>query len=169
MRRGEIDWRAAVYAGIAAGIIATWGELLLWWLAGDPLPETLYRDARLAAAIAMGRAVLPPPASFDAAAMAVATLIHFTLSIGYTLLLAPLVARRARVPAVAIGTAFGLLLFTVNMYGFTALFPWFRVTRDAITLISHGVFGAAAAFCYDALARRRAYNGQQRQHGDRTG
>jgi len=161
MWRGAIEWRAAVYAGIGAGFIATWAEMLLWWLFAKPLPEIFYRDARLAAAIVMGRAVLPPPASFDAAAMAVATVIHFALSIAYALLLAPLVARRPWPSVLAIGIGFGLVLFAVNMYGFTALFPWFRATRDGITLVSHGVFGAAAAFCYHSLTRRRANNGRK--------
>lgn len=153
--RAAIDWPAAVWAGIAAGVIATGAELLLWWLSARPLPDLLYRDARLAAALVLGRGVLPPPASFDAAVMAVATTIHFVLSIVYAALLALLVARRGLAAAVAIGIGFGLLLFAVNMYGFTWLFPWFSAVRDGITLATHGVFGAAAALCYLALSRRR--------------
>jgi len=160
MRRGAVEWRAAVYAGIAAGIIATWAEMLLWWVFGKPLPDMFYRDARLAAAIVLGRAVLPPPASFDAKVMAVATGIHVALSIAYALVLAPVVARRSWLSVLAIGIGFGLVLFAVNMYGFTVLFPWFRATRDGITLVSHGVFGAAAAICYHSLTRRRVYNGR---------
>jgi hypothetical protein len=153
--RGAIDWRAAVWAGIAAGVIATGAELLLWRLFARPLPEILYRDARLAAAIVLGRGVLPPPASFDAAVMAAATVVHFVLSVAYTALLAPLVTRLGQAAAVAVGTGFGLLLFAVNMYGFTWLFPWFSAVRDGITLATHGVFGAAAALGYRALSRRR--------------
>jgi hypothetical protein len=175
--RNAIDWRAAVYAGIAAGVVATWAELLLWWLFAMPLPAILYRDARLAAAMVMGPRVLPPPASFDAAVMAAATVIHFVLSVVYAVVLAPLITRRAWPAALGLGAAFGLVLFVVNMYGFTWLFPWFSATRDGITLASHGVFGATAAFCYWGLSRRHrslyhnaptTANGAER-HGDRTG
>lgn len=169
MPSGAMDWRAAVYAGIGAGVLATCGEVLLWWLFARPLPEMLYRDARLTAAIVMGQGVLPPPASFDGAVMVVAAGIHFALSIGYALLLAPLVTGRTPPRCLGIGAAFGVLLFVVNLYGFTAVFPWFRAARDGITLVSHAVFGAAAAFCYDALSRRRGNNGKiTRQRGRRA-
>src|SRR3569623_383897 len=67
----KIDWRAAVLAGSAAGIATSAVQITLWWLFWDVLPEILYRDARLTAAIVMGQRVLPPPASFDATVIAV--------------------------------------------------------------------------------------------------
>src|SRR3569623_1810450 len=88
----KIDWRAAVLAGIAAGIATSAVQIMLWWLIWDVLPEILYRDARRTAAIVMGLRVLPPPASFDATVIAVSAVIHFALSLLYTALLAVLVA-----------------------------------------------------------------------------
>jgi len=61
--RGRIDPAMALVAGIGAGVIATLAQLALWWLADMPLPETLFRDARLTAALAMGTDVLPPPST----------------------------------------------------------------------------------------------------------
>jgi hypothetical protein len=150
-----IDWRAAIYAGIAAGIIATLAQLLLWWAFRDALPGILYRDARLAAAILMGRGVLPPPVSFDWTVMAVATLVHFALSAVYGAVLGLFIARRNSPVAVLVGAGYGLALFAVNMYGFTVLFPWFSAARDGITLLTHVVFGVTDAGVYKVLTRYR--------------
>lgn len=56
--------------------------------------------------------------------------------------------------AVAIGIGFGLTLYVVNFYGFTALFPWFAMARNWVSIVSHAVFGLAAAWAYEVLATR---------------
>lgn len=53
------------------------------------------------------------------------------------------------------GAAFGLCLYAVNMYGFTAVFPWFEGTRDGITVATHAAFGMVAAGVYRMLWWRR--------------
>jgi hypothetical protein len=87
------DWVRAAAAGIAAGAMATAAQMLLWWLAAWPLRAMLWRDTRFAAAIVMGRAVLPPPETFDWSILGAASAVHTALSITYGLALAPLVAR----------------------------------------------------------------------------
>lgn len=52
-------------AGMSAGVIATVAQLVLSRLAGMPLPETLFRDARLTAAMVMGTGVLTPPSTLQ--------------------------------------------------------------------------------------------------------
>jgi len=153
--RAAIDWRAAACAGIAAGVVATVAQLVLWWAFLDVLPEILYRDARLTAAMVMGSGVLPPPAAFDWTVMAVATLIHFALSIIYTAVLAGFVSRRGMPSALVVGAVYGLALFGINMYGFTLVFPWFAAARDWITLAAHVLFGVSAVAVYKALSVRR--------------
>ena len=150
-----VNWSAAVYAGIIAGILATVVQIALWSVFADALPTILFRDARFAAAIVMGRKVLPPPATFDWMVMLVATLVHFALSIAYGLALSPLIGRLPTLPSMLVGAAFGLCLYGVNMYGFTAVFPWFQATRDSITLATHAVFGVAAAGVYKMLSLQR--------------
>jgi hypothetical protein len=76
--RHPVNWRAALYAGVAAGILATVVQIVLWSILADALPTILFRDARVTAAIVMGRAVLPPSASFDWPVMLVATLVHLS-------------------------------------------------------------------------------------------
>ena len=146
----RIHWRSAALAGIAAGVVATLAQIALWWVSSEPLPAILFRDARLTAAIIMGREVLPPPATFDGSVMLIATLVHFALSIAYGLTLSALISRLSMALSLLAGAAFGLLLFAINMYGFTFVFPWFTATRDWITAATHVVFGVIVAAVYKA-------------------
>lgn len=151
------DWRAAVYAGVAAGIVSTVAQVALWLLFDQPWPEILFRDTRLAAAIVMGPRILDTPAGITPtlAEFVVATLIHFALSVTYGLLLSLLIFRyrERRALSAVLGLAFGAALFASNMYLFTAIYPWFVAARDWITLAAHLVFGLSAAASYRALAR----------------
>lgn len=144
---------AAISAGIISGIIATAVQMALWWLFQEPLPELLYRDARLTAAILMGTEVLPPPASFNWKVMIVATAIHFLISIGYGVILAYLVFRLDMLFSLLIGAIFGTAVYVINMYGFTLIFPWFSIVRDWITFFTHIVFGMSLAGMYKQFAR----------------
>lgn len=141
---------AGAVAGIAAGTVATFAQMAIWWGAGHPVWATLLRDARFAAAIVLGPEVLPPPNDFDWTVMLVATAVHFALSIVYGCTFALAVRTRRPAPAAGAGLAFGAIVYGVNMYGFTAAFPWFAATRDWITLAAHLVFGAGlgAAFAW---------------------
>jgi hypothetical protein len=138
---GQINPKMLLFAGLGAGILATVAQIALWQLAGMPVLETLFRDARLTAALLMGPEVLPPPSTAQWDILLVATLIHFALSISYALAPAMLAARLPAGPAIVVGALYGLGIYVVNMYGFTLLFPWFSVARDWVTLVTHLVFG----------------------------
>jgi hypothetical protein len=146
----RVKWSVAACAGLVAGIVATVFEIALWALLTDSLPENFSRDARLAAAIVMGRRVLG--SALDWQVVAVAMLVHFALSITYGLILSTLIGRVRITSSLAVGAAFGLCLYALNMYGFTILFPWFEATRDAITIATHLAFGIVAAGVYRLLA-----------------
>jgi hypothetical protein len=47
-----------------------------------------------------------------------------------------------------VGAGFGALLYCVNLYGFTAIFPWFTEARGGITFVAHLVFGVTAMLSY---------------------
>jgi hypothetical protein len=145
--------RAAVLAGIVAGIVSTLAQLALWASFTDALPGILWRDTRLAAAIVLGRAALRDSPAIDAARLVTAGAVHFALSIVYAFVLARLVAGRAADVAIGIGIAFGVALYALNMLGFTLIFPWFAVARDWITAAAHIVFGVSAVVAYRAAAR----------------
>ena len=155
--RHFVSWRSAAYCGIAAGISATLAQIALWSVFTDALPIIFFRDARFTAAIVMGRAVLPPPASFDAPVMLIATVVHFVLSVVYGVVLCTLISRLRNVASLVAGAAFGLSLYAVNMYGFAIAFPWFEAARDWITLAAHVVFGVTAAGFYRMRSQRRRH------------
>jgi len=141
-------WRGMILAGVMAGIVSTLMQILLWLVFTDDFPAILYRDARLTAAMVLGSSVLSPAATFDVGVMLMATLIHFMISITCAVLLALVTARLDIIPAPLAGIGFGIALYVVNLYGFTAIFPWFAQTRGWITLIAHGVFGLTAISVY---------------------
>jgi len=138
---GQINPLMLLIVGLGAGTLATFAQIVLWRLAGLPILETLFRDARLTAAMLMGPAVLPPPSTAQWDILLVATLIHFALSIAYALAPALLAARLPAWPTIIVGALYGLGIYVVNMYGFTAIFPWFSVARGGVTLLTHLVFG----------------------------
>ena len=144
-------WRAVICAGVAAGILATLVQVLLWLLFTDEFPAIMFRDARLTAALLLGSRVLPPPATFDMSSMVAATFIHFALSILYAAMLAPIAARLGSVAAWVAGAGFGVALYAVNLYGLTEIFPWFVAARGWIAAVAHVAFGATAVLAYRFL------------------
>ncbi|WP_175720873.1 sodium:proline symporter [Burkholderia anthina] len=146
-----------LWAAFGAALGSTVIELLLWWIVGDDAMHNLLRDARLTAAIAMGRRALGSSTGFDPVVMGVATLVHAALSLVYAAVLAKAIRGLSPGPALVAGGVFGLVLYGVNLYGFTAIFPWFAQVRGGITLIAHLVFGITAAAVHRA-ARSGARN-----------
>lgn len=159
------NWRAMIWAGVMAGIASTLVEILLWLIFTDDFPAILYRDARLTAAMVLGSSVLSPAATFDVGVMLLATLIHFMISITCAVLLALVTARLDTILAPLAGIGFGIALYVVNLYGFTAIFPWFAQTRGWITLIAHGVFGLTAILAYRRLVFSAPFSNARSQPG----
>jgi hypothetical protein len=151
--RGRLDPLMVVLAGIAAGTMATAAQLLCWWMSQVPLAETLFRDARLTAALLMGPAVLLPPATAQLDILLVATLLHFLLSIAYALPPARLFEALRGWRLLIAGSLYGVALFAINLYGFVLLFPWFAIARDGASLIAHLAFGLTLAGCYRLFSR----------------
>jgi len=148
-----VKWTAAIFAGLAAGALATIVEIVLWLLFTDALPGIFFRDARFAAAIVMGPSVLSPTAGMDWRMLSVATIVHFDLSLVYGLILCAMIWRLHMLWSLVVGAFFGVLLYVLNMYGFTAVFPWFAAARDWITVVAHVTFAMTAAGTYRVLAR----------------
>ena len=53
------------------------------------------------------------------------------------------------------GAVFGLLLYVVNFYGFTAIFPWFAMAQNWVSIFSHIMFGVIAGWAYKGIALRK--------------
>jgi hypothetical protein len=152
-----LDWQAALWAGLIAGAIFMMMEMVLVATVGG---GSAWGPPRMIAAILMGQEVLPPPATFDLGIFATAMAIHFALSVIYALVLAWIVSRwhLSTGLALAAGAVFGVVIYLVNFYPVaSALFPWFAMARNWITILSHVVFGISAAWVYVEMAGRRGH------------
>lgn len=150
---GNIDFKAAIWSGIVAGIVFVMAEMLLIMAVGGGSP---WGPPRMMAAIVMGTEVLPPPPTFDFGIIMVGMIVHFVLSVIYGFVLGFAVSRWRLGTGVAIlaGLGFGLLIYLVNFYLFTGLFPWFANARGMITLVSHLLFGGVLGWVYHAIAAK---------------
>ena len=77
--RQLVDWRAAIIAGIAAGAVF----LLLAMFLTAKYVGSLWVVTRLAASVLLGKAVLPPPATFTVGTFVAAAIVHFALSMAF--------------------------------------------------------------------------------------
>ena len=148
--RSGLDWRAAIWSGIIAGAVFMMLEMVLVpvFLGGSP-----WGPPRMIAAIAMGKEVLPPPDSFALVPLMVAMMVHFLLSIVLAVILGLIVGRLGTAAALMAGAVFGLVVYLVNFYGMTAVFPWFAMARNWISIFAHVMFGVVAALSYKGLLK----------------
>ena len=145
------DWRAGIFAGIIAGIasdvILTGGTMLR----GD----TPWVPAHLIAAMVFGFDALPPPSDFEPGFVAVASLIHFALAIGYGLIGAWLFDRLSYRAAAFAGAVYGLALYVVNYYLIAPiLFPWLAELRGIVGIATHFTFGTVMGLAIVRLRNR---------------
>lgn len=146
----RINVKAALWAALIAGAVFMILEMIMVpvFMGGSP-----WGPPRMIAAIGMGEGVLPPPATFDAAIMMVAMLIHFALSIALAFLFASIARGRSLGMAIGVGAVFGLVIYLVNFYGMTAIFPWFAMARGWVAIFAHVVYGAVLGWVYASAAR----------------
>ena len=147
----RFDMKAAALAGLAAGLLFLILEMLMvpLFLGGSP-----WGPPRMIGAIVLGQDVLPPPATFALGVVIVALILHFVLSAVYGLILGWLISRFGTGTALIVGAVFGLVLYFVNFYGMTAVFPWFEMARNWVSIFAHIVFGVAAAWAYVRFTTR---------------
>jgi hypothetical protein len=145
-----MDWKAAVIAGLIAGAIFLLVLMVAYPLATGGTPWTVFR---FIGAIVLGETVLPPPTTFDAGVVVTAVLLHFILSVIYTLVLAFIVHRWGILISVIGGVLFGLALYLINFFTFTMLFPWFYPARAWPFSLVHILFGAVAGGVYELLEK----------------
>lgn len=153
-RRWVIDWSAAIWAGVIAGAVFMILEMLMvpMFMGGSP-----WGPPRMIAAMVMGEGVLPmpegPPLTFDMTVMMVAMVVHFLLSVLFTIVLAFVISGMTTGAALAVGSGYGLVLYLVNFYVMTAVFPWFGMARNWVSIFAHIMFGLIAAAAYKGLQK----------------
>ncbi len=157
----SVDAKAAVWAGIIAGLVFMILEMVLVGTVGGESP---WGPPRMIAAIAMGDGVLPPPATFDLVIMMVAMMIHLVLSIilGFVLGWAISHFEMSLRTSIVAGIVFGLLIYFVNFYLMTGVFPWFAMARNMISIFAHAMFGLVLGWAYHAIAQRSRVQGSSR-------
>lgn len=139
---------SAIKAGLIAGAVFMAVEMLLVWLVMGMNP---FAPPHMIAAIAMGPEVLPGPnvvPGTDPSVIVVAMIIHFVLAVALAFIF-KLVAERLKLDGsmlLAAGVVFGLLIYAINFYGMTAIFPWFAMARNWISVLAHVVFGLVLAY-----------------------
>lgn len=151
----SIRMKDAVWAGIIAGLIFMVLEMIMVPMFMDGSP---WGPPRMIAAIILGKGVLPPPPTFDFGVVMVAVILHLILSIIYAIILAWIInaAKTSFWVSILIGAVFGYVLYLVNFYVFTGIFPWFAKARNWISAFSHISFGIAAAWSYLGLLSKHA-------------
>lgn len=147
----HISGKALVWAGLAAGAVFLVVELLLTRFVLGLNPGVLIR---MIAAITQGSAMLPPPESADVSVTMAAVILHFVMSLLYAFVFAFIAKGRSARAATLLGAGYGLLLYVLNFYGFTQLFPWFVEMRHWTAVLSHLVFGATLGAMYAHWAPR---------------
>jgi hypothetical protein len=147
----ELSWKGVFWSGLIAGIVFMMLEMLMVWAF---LGQAPWGPPRMIAAMAYGREVLPPPATFDFGIMMAAMIIHFMLSWVFALAFGWAFGGLAMGTAIIVGAVMGLVIYFVDFYGFTAIWPWFANARNWVSIFSHIVFGIALAWSYKAFSDR---------------
>ncbi len=139
---------SAIKAGLIAGAVFMALEMILVWLAMGMNP---FAPPHMIAAIAMGPEVLPGPGvvpGSNAGVIVVGMLVHFALSLALAFIFKFIAGALKLNGAMLLagGVVFGLLVYVIHFYGMTALFPWFAMARNWISILAHAVFGLVLAY-----------------------
>lgn len=159
VRNHEVDaleWKAAVLAGVIAGIVFLVMEMMLMPLFG--FAPNMWAPPRMIAAIGLGEGVLPmpegPPPTFDFMVVMVAMMIHFATSILFAVVVSYVIRRMPTGAAIALGIMAALLLYGFVFHVMTAVaWPWFANGRNWVNIVTHVVFGAIVSWWYKTRAQ----------------
>ncbi|TPQ31740.1 hypothetical protein [Cupriavidus pinatubonensis] len=154
LERRVPDWRAAVVAGVVAGVIFLMMEVAAAMVLGSSPLAAMH----MTAGIVMGHNVVSAAPTFTPSVLTVAVGVHFVLSIAFGLILAAIMAPFSLDSSVgmaaAAGLVFGAVLYAFDFHVMTMAFPWFAAARGQTSLATHLVFGLVAALSYLLLERR---------------
>ncbi|MDX1582204.1 MAG: hypothetical protein R3338_01265 [Thermoanaerobaculia bacterium] len=150
MAENRFLWGDAVTGGIVAGLVFLVLEMVMVPVFGGGSP---WGPPRMIAGIVMGQGVVPPPGTFALVPVVVAVIIHMILSIFYALVISFIIRKMNVGLAILTGAAGGFVLYLLNFYVFTAIWPWFANARNWITIFTHIVFGLLAAWVFTAMAK----------------
>ncbi|UVA81268.1 hypothetical protein [Pandoraea commovens] len=146
------DWAAAAVAGFVACAFFSAVEMLMVLLVSGQSP---WVPPRMVAAIVLGPGILSQPATFDVSIVAMALMVHAAIGVVLGVVLGAIIAPfrlDSDVVTVSVaGGVFGLVVYVVNFYVMTQMFPWFTESRGWTMLAGHIIFGAFAGYMYWVL------------------
>lgn len=145
--RQLVDWSAALWAGLFAGLAFL---LINVWAIPYFEGGTTWMVVRYIASLVLGDGVLVP-ATANMGILVVAVIVNFAMSIAYALILAIIIHRGGLIMGIILGALFGFALYLINMGAFTILYPWFELLYSNSFIAAHIIFGALAGGIYEAL------------------
>lgn len=146
--RQVMDWRAAIWAGLAAGTLF---YLLNIFIVPLILGGNMWVIIRLFASIIYGETILAPPSTFDFSALLLSIIVNTILSLGFTFLIAFILHKWGLLIGIIGGAVFGLAIYLINFYTLSFFFPWFFALSGWPFVITHILFGSVAGGVYELL------------------
>jgi hypothetical protein len=151
MRIRGFDWAAVIWSGLISGLIMLMVSILLpWIILGDPL-----LIVRIIASILLGPLVIGAPSGQLPGIYVVALLTHFSLSLFFAFLIALIFHRYGMIVAFIGGAVMGAVIYFMNYYTFTLVFPWLLPYHNWMLLIANIVFGALAGTLFELFEDER--------------
>lgn len=138
-----IEWRAVLLAALAAGTVFLIVNLAMTYVLYDMNPAL---SIRYIASLVMGDTVLT---SADTTSLIVGVLVHFGLSLLFTLIITIVVHRWGLLVGIVGGGLLGVAIYAINLYTLTLAFPWFFAMNGTAWLLSHLFFGMVAGGVYE--------------------
>ena len=145
--RQLVDWKAAVIAGLAGGLVSLVANIFLSFR----LLDSPWLLIRIIASILMGEGVLSPPVNFSWPVFLTSLFIHLLLSVIFAGLIAIVVHQWGIIISFIGGALMGLAFYTIAFYTFSMLFPWFYTFRSWIFLVMYILYGAFTGSVYELL------------------
>lgn len=139
-------WRAIPIAGIVAGT-----AMLITLAILNPLLDGISSlfNIRYFASLILGTEVLLEPTTTS---LVVGLLVHYVLSIIFTLIIGIVVHRWGIGVGIFGGGILGLAFYSINFFTMTVFFDWMvQIAGSSSLIISHLIFGIVAGGVYELL------------------
>ncbi|HML20373.1 MAG TPA: hypothetical protein PKD09_01915 [Aggregatilinea sp.] len=139
----HMSWRAIPIAGLAAGTVFLLVIMILTPVVMDVEPTIILRYF---GSLVLGTDILLKD---DILTLVVGIIVHYALSIAFTVLIAVVIHRWGLLVGIIGGGIMGIAIYLLNLYFFTVLFEWFFAINSSVLLLSHILFGATAGGVYE--------------------
>jgi len=142
--QSNITWRAIPFAGLAAGTAHLLVNLILTPVMLGIQPTLIMRYM---GSLVLGQGVLMDTESITP--LVVGVIVHYVLSILFTLLIAIVVHRWGLMVGIVGGAILGLCIYLINYYTMTLAVDWMFAINSPVMIIAHLIFGAVAGGVYE--------------------